>query len=414
MQGMIPLICQLCLQESGGGAPKAQSPTSAARREEKPWVAERWTTDKDIGDSKWNHEPRWGEDERDRERLGAGPRREAGRWKASEWGPTGTGQPRDAYAQDRWGDAPVRDPQPRDRWRADDKADKWGPPRARQLDDRFERAERLGSGRDELGGGGFGSRAGDDRLAAVKGRGFGFGRGRPAGGPLTPGERSPFDTWGSKDLDGELLEALHAKGQMQRVWGQLQDPFVTLFWQQLTQRTLFGTPLEPPTQKLAAGPELAGVPPVIGTPPMPSNPEPPKAAPWASSAPVAAAPAVKSLREIQEEEQARAAAEEAARAEAAAAAAASSSGDGDASNAAAAAGAWAAGKAAAAAAGSFAGSAAVPPGWGPPPAGGAAGASSLRDAVRAQSGSSAAEREPRLAAAASDELPAPAKKATLG
>jgi hypothetical protein len=79
VQMMVPLICQLCLQETGGGAPKAQSPTSAARREEKPWVAERWTTDKDIGDSKWNHDPRWGEDERDRERLVAGSRREPAR-----------------------------------------------------------------------------------------------------------------------------------------------------------------------------------------------------------------------------------------------------------------------------------------------------------------------------------------------
>jgi hypothetical protein len=61
------------------------SPTAAARREEKPWVAERWSSEREKdADSKWSHDPpfdrpRWGEDERDRERLVPRPQREPGR-----------------------------------------------------------------------------------------------------------------------------------------------------------------------------------------------------------------------------------------------------------------------------------------------------------------------------------------------
>lgn len=117
--------------KEGGASKQAGSPTAASRREEKPWVAERWSIDKDA-DSKWSHDPpfdragaRWGEDERERERLVAGPRREPGRcvcrlwiwksavsvpdcpcccrWKPSErdWGGSSTIQSREPYAAGR-------------------------------------------------------------------------------------------------------------------------------------------------------------------------------------------------------------------------------------------------------------------------------------------------------------------------
>eukprot|EP00879_Flechtneria_rotunda_P007431 GHRR01007795.1.p1 GENE.GHRR01007795.1~~GHRR01007795.1.p1 ORF type:complete len:960 (+),score=441.08 GHRR01007795.1:72-2951(+) len=203
-----------------GGAPK-QTPTAAARREERSWVADRWSSEKDIGDNKWNHDPafdrnRWGEDERDRDRGLGGPRRELGRWKAAgDWAGNGTSQAREQYA-DRWGEGPIRDPPARDRWRADDKGEKWAPrtdkldagdpspiprsdrwraPGARGLDDRFaDRPERLGSLRS-----GDDFRLQDDRLPVGKGRGFGYGRGRAAGAALAPGSALPYDKWTSKD-----------------------------------------------------------------------------------------------------------------------------------------------------------------------------------------------------------------------
>jgi len=199
-------------------------------------------------------------------------------------------------------------------------------------------------------------------------------------------------------------EASSAAAAAQQQQQQQQQPPQQLPWQQDSHvGSSVNTALEDEERPAPSGP--------VVMPLFPAKAEPPRAAPWAGSAPAAAAPRVKSLREIQEEEQARAAAAEAARAQAAAAAAA---GDGEAVSAAGAAGPWGTGKVTAA--GGFAGSAAaaVPPGWGPPP-GPAHGASSLRDVQRAQSGStSVQDREPRLAAVASDELPAPAKKATLG
>ncbi|KAF8061160.1 VAMP713 [Scenedesmus sp. PABB004] len=241
------------------------SPTAARGREEKPWVAERWANEKDA-DSRWSHDPlerpRWGEDERDGARPAPAPRREPGRWKAGDWGGPACrlrsaspsrrvrARARGAGPGHRWeGPSALRDPAPRDRWRADEKADKWAPrterldlgdagqsridrwraPAARALDDRFEREGPARGG--ERGGGrerdeplpGFGPpsrasgefRASLDRLdrgaaerdgereragAALlpKGRGFGYGRGRAAGAPLAPGAAAGADAphWG--------------------------------------------------------------------------------------------------------------------------------------------------------------------------------------------------------------------------